>query len=161
LPSTPLTVRFDPTQDVSVLYIGRDALPAVQPEKKTGFAPGAGRSMVAAIALSCGVAGVFLLRGRRAAQLASGLVLAVGLGALGVEAWGNAPPPVTLPPVAPPPFSAASDAHPKVIEGETVIEIVDGGRVELVIGTKPRNAPPGAEPAPAPKSSNAPAKPTN
>jgi hypothetical protein len=151
----PIEVSYDETKDVTFLYMGQDALAsAMNDKKKQSFhAPDATRSIVAALALSLGIAGMFLLRGKRTAQVACGLVLIVGLGALGAEAWGNAPPPIKNTPV---PQPDTSHLRPKGFRGDVVVELMGGEhahRVRLVIGTKPkpeyrRSGPIGPPPTP-------------
>jgi hypothetical protein len=151
----PIEVSYDQTKDITFLYIGNDVLASAARDNKDkqGFhAPGAARSIVAALALSLGVAGIFLLRGKRTAQAACGLVMIVGLGALGAEAWGNAAPPIKTPPPGPP-ATTGRDLRPKTFNGDAVVEIVDGDgsyHVRLVIGTKPKPkyVRPGPPPAP-------------
>jgi len=171
----PIEVSYDLNKDVSFLYIGREALKSAGggEEKQSLRAPGATRSIVAAGALSLGLAGLLLLRGKRRAQIACGLVLAIGLGAIGIEAWANAPAP--NPPGGPNgPFDLGDGGpnfKPKAFHGDAVVEIVDGDRahqIRLVIGTKPKpqrqfrgaplqsppEGPPGGPPSP---NQNAPA----
>jgi len=137
-----LQVTHDPDKDVSFLYLGRDAVRAGEPqaEQKTGWNPSPTRSIVAATALSLGIAGLFFMRGKRGAPIACGLVLAAGLGTLGTEAWGNAPAP-------PPPnrkyeldqvWNLTTAEGKKVFNGDTVVVIGPGRDVRLVIGTKPK-----------------------
>jgi hypothetical protein len=161
---TTLQVTHDPDKDTSFLYIGRQALEMADPKsEKTGWNTSPTRSILAALSLSLGVAGLFFLRGKRGPQIACGLVLAVGLGSIGAEAWGNAAP------VRPDPkydadkvWNLISQSGQKVFNGDTVIVMGQGRDIRLVIGTKPkpqRQFPRFLEPptpiAPAP---NAPAK---
>jgi hypothetical protein len=142
----PIEVSYAPDKDVTFLYLGREALESASDDKKkqTQWTPGTTRSIVAATALSLGVAGIFLLRGKRTAQVACGLVLLAGLGALGAEVWANAPAPIPNPPPptpARPTDVSGPDLRPKTFHGDAVVEIVDGDgahRVRLVIGTKPK-----------------------
>jgi len=148
-----IQVTHDPDKDVSFLYIGRQALETASPkgEKQSRWTPGPTRSMIAAMALSLGIAGLFFMRGKRGAQIACGLVLAAGLGALSAEAWGNAPAP---PPKVPDPkftldpvWNLTTPDGKKVFNGVTVVVLGEGRDVRLVIGTKhrPLNPPRGPE----------------
>jgi hypothetical protein len=139
-----IEVTYDPDKDVSFLYVGRRALGTVQAgEKQSLWEPGRTQSVVAAVSLSLGLASVLLLRGRRGAQIACGLVAAIGIGAIGVEALGNAPapkPPPSANPQPSPTTLAGRRPHFALtkFQGETVVEVVEGEQIRLVIGTKPK-----------------------
>jgi len=139
-----IQVTHDPDKDVSFLYIGRQALETASPkaEKQSRWTPGPTRSMIAAMALSLGIAGLFFMRGKRGAQIACGLVLAAGMGVLSAEAWGNAAP---VPPPArdlkfhfDPVWNLTTAEGKKVFNGDAVIVVGEGHSVRLVIGTKPK-----------------------
>lgn len=145
-PSVPLVVKTDETQEVSVLRIGREALKQAGwpvPGRRAEMSPSNLRSIVAAVALSLGIAGLFLLRGRRGAAATAGLLAGAIVAMVAMQAWGNMPPPHRVRPALP-----AGDYR-----GRVVIEIVNepAGEAELIIGmmAKPERAP---EPPPAPKS---------
>jgi hypothetical protein len=133
-----LSVYYTPNKDITFIRIGRNALPGLVPQedKKTGWAPSPTRSIAAATALSLGVAGLFLLRGKRGAQMACGMILAAGLGAFGAEVWGNAPAPDRAPP-APIDVRIETSGTPKPFHGRAVVEVVDGQDIQLLIGTRP------------------------
>jgi hypothetical protein len=162
-----IQVTHDPDKDVSFLYIGRQALETASPkaEKQSQWTPGPTRSIVAAMALSLGIAGLFFLRGKRGAQIACGMVLAAGLGVLSAEAWGNAAP---VPPPAQdlkfkldPVWNLTTREGKKVFNGDAVVVLHDWHDVRLVIGTKPKpkrdwQGPPVNPPVPAPPPNSAP-----
>jgi hypothetical protein len=145
----PVAVHFDTHADWSHLEIGREALDIAPSEKQSRWSPSSTRSIVAAAALSLGIAGVVLLRGRRPAQMACFLVLAAALGAVGNETWAN---------VAPHRYTFPDDAKVetgivwnldvngrKVFLCDAVVEVIDGHDIRLVVGTKPFTPP--VEPA--------------
>lgn len=149
-----LEVKVDPNKDISFLRIPRSALGDagldIRDKKKeeTGaLTPSAERSVVAALAMSLGIAGVFFARKKRGAAIAVALVSATVVGAIGVQAWGDlAPFPRPRPrPEAP---VAAGGTVTLPYDGHVVIQIVEEGPVQLTIGTKPlpkykRALPPG------------------
>jgi hypothetical protein len=177
--STSYQIRFDPTKDVTILHLGRDVLEQAEadakkaaPEKRSETSPGTTRSIVAATAMSLGLAGVLLLRGRRRSQIVCGLVLAAGLGAVGSEAWANLAPPPPAPSVpvttqfnlgGNPGWIVARDGN-RVFNGQIVVQLTSGNNVQLNVGTKAlpqrtgRVGPPIPEPQPAPTSSKSEAK---
>lgn len=129
--SDPLVVRVDPTKDVSFLKLPRRALERaglqVPARDARSDGPSRFRSVVAAGALSLGVASVLLLRGRRWRAAAAAALVAVG--AVLASAWATAD-------VVPPPGQAAPLTNLS-LSGEVVIEVVDEGPVEMVLGMKP------------------------
>ncbi|MCE9605656.1 MAG: hypothetical protein K8U03_12250 [Planctomycetia bacterium] len=129
-----LEVKIDKTKDVSFLRISRSALrdagldiPETGTKKTGAWTPSTQRSIVAALAMSLGIAGVFLVRKKRGAAIAVALVAGAVVGTLGVQAW------------------AAPQHDPNTVSpthnhnGTVVIEFTDGdeGGVSLTIGTKP------------------------
>lgn len=144
-----LEVKVDAAKDMSFLRIPRSALNDAgldfrdKKSSKVGTtSPSTTRSIVAALALSLGVAGVFFTRRKRGAMIAVALVSTTIVGAMGMQAWGNAAP-------LPIPRNDAEAAGIKNFRGNVVIQIVEDGDVELTIGTKPlpvykRALPPGA-----------------
>lgn len=148
-----LKVKVDANKDISVLRIPRSALNNAGLEirekknaKPSAWSPSKTRSVVAALALSLGIGGVFLVRKKRAAAVAVALVGATIVGTLGVQAWANAPRYVV---------EREEATLPANFNGNVVIDIIEGeGDVQLTIGTKPlpkqqRVLPPGTN-APAP-----------
>jgi hypothetical protein len=156
----PLEVRVAPTKDISILRISRSALAEagleIRPTKQTGhWTPSTQRSIVAAMALSLGIAGVFLARKKRGAAIAVAMLAAGVAGTMGVHAWGNGPPrqPPPRPEQTPKAFwgtmvplhGDSTAAHqPQAggpvqnFNGKVVIEITDDDEaVRLFIGTKP------------------------
>ena len=137
-----LEVRVNSTKDISILRIPRSALEEAGLEIRDKKSPKVGamppnaspsttRSIVAALALSLGVAGVFFTRKKRGAMIAVALVSTTIVGAMGMQAWGNAAP-------MPIPRNDEEAAGIKNFNGNVVIEIIEEGRrVELSIGTKP------------------------
>ena len=140
-----LKVTVDANKDISVLRIPRSALGDgldfrdKKNAKPNAWSPSKTRSVIAALAMSLGVGGVFLVRKKRTAAVAVALAGATVLGTLGAQAWGNAAP------------MPAEPSIPAGFSGNVVIEIVeDEGDVQLTIGTKPlpkyqRILPPGSE----------------
>jgi hypothetical protein len=128
----PLVVKYDANKDVSVLRISRQVVKpgaAVEPNKNGDWSPSAPRSIIAAIAMSVGIAGAFFVRGRRRLGLAAvALVAGTFMITSAVQTYGNAAP---MPPHKPVPL-------PAEFQGHVVIEIVDKefSGVELIIGTK-------------------------
>lgn len=142
-----LKVKVDASKDISTLRIPRSALADAGLEirdkkntKPSAWNPTKTRSVVAALAMSLGIGGVFLVRKKRGAAIASALIAATIVGTLGVQAWANAPPPPVFTP-APVPIQAppaGSDVVKGEFRGNVVIEIIeDEGDVQLTIGTKP------------------------
>lgn len=135
-----LKVKVDANKDISILRIPRSALNDAGVEirekknaKPSAWSPSKTRSMVAALAMSLGIGGVFLVRKKKGAAIAAALVASTIVGTLGVQAWANAPPP---PPAAPAP--AGTDMLKGEFRGNVVIEIVEEeGDVQLTVGTKP------------------------
>lgn len=156
-----LQVKVDANKDISILRIPRSALNKAGLEirekknaKPSAWSPSKTRSVVAALAMSVGIGGVFLVRKKRNAAVAVALVGATIVGTLGVQAWANAPAPFNAPP-APVAAPDVGEGIKGSFYGNVVIEIIEGeGDVRLTIGTKPlpkqqRALPPGAN-APAP-----------
>lgn len=151
-----LQVKVDANKDISILRIPRSALNKAGLEirekknaKPSAWSPSKTRSVVAALAMSLGIGGVFLVRKKRAAAVAVALVSATIVGTLGVQAWANAPAPPRDRVVEP-----AVDAGGVIkdsFSGNVVIEIVEEeGDVQLTVGTKPlpkqqRVLPPGSK----------------
>ncbi len=142
-PALTIKVSSDPTKDVSFLKIPRSELKVLQasPDNKQGsWGPASSRSIVAALVASIGLASVFLLRVNRQAKIALLFLVGVITSGAVAEAWWNAPPP---PRTAPGPPAANLEPAIQVIkddfklDGLVVIEFVDSGSLELVIGTKP------------------------
>jgi hypothetical protein len=155
-----LNVKIDASKDIYTLRIPRSALSDAGLEirdkknaKPSAWNPTKTRSVVAALAMSLGIGGVFLVRKKKAAAIASALVAATIIGTLGVQAWANAPPPFNPPP-APNPAPEAGGVINGSFSGNVVIEIIDDeGDVQLTIGTKPL---PRQQRALPPRSTNAP-----
>lgn len=129
----PLVVKKDADKDMSFLRISRqlaEQLSAPGANKKADWSPSEPRSIIAALALSAGIAGAFFVRGRkRTAMLAAVLVSGTFIVTSAVQSHGNAAPirPAPVPPL------------PIDFQGGVVIEISDRKDffgVELIVGTK-------------------------
>jgi hypothetical protein len=139
-----LQVKIDASKDISTLRIPRSALNDAgldirekKNAKPSDWSPTKMRSVVAALAMSLGIGGVFLVRKKKGAAIASALVAATIVGTLGVQAWANVPAPLNPPP-APIPAPEVAGVINGNFSGNVVIEIIeDEGDVQLTIGTKP------------------------
>jgi len=145
-----LKVKVDAHKDISTLRIPRSALGDAgldirekKNAKPSAWSPSKTRSLVAAMAMSLGIGGVFFVRRNRKAAITVALVAATIVGTLGVQAWANAPFPASR--------EAPGQPLPASFSGHVVIEIIeDDGDVQLTIGTKPlpkqqRFVPPSSE----------------
>lgn len=115
-----LEVDIDPTNDVSILRISEADLLKAGYERKAvpnwfgASSPSRQRSIIAALALSLGLAGVFLTRRRRTAAIATALASATIVGVLSLQAWANMSPPRRIvepdptPVLTPMPFKAGA-----------------------------------------------------
>ncbi|MGC3972660.1 MAG: hypothetical protein QM775_36545 [Pirellulales bacterium] len=129
-----LTATAD--KDVSFLRIPKGALPAraqAANNAQGNWSPQNWRTIAAGLCLSAGIAAVFLVRGKNRYGAAAALIALSLFGATTLPAWGNAAPPsVREQPGAA--FQVPADGF----HGVVVVEIVDDGPIELVVGTKPK-----------------------
>jgi hypothetical protein len=133
--AVPLVVRNDPNARQSVLTIPKKLLPSDNAalDEPPATAPGAARSAIAAIALSCGIAGLFLIRRNRKTRTALVVLICVGcLATAGTLLADLAPPggggPHGRPPIRP---------QPAQTTGKVLIRLTDDGdAVTLILAGK-------------------------
>jgi hypothetical protein len=130
--AVPLVIRTDPNARQAILKIPKKLLPADAAafDEPQPAGPGAARSVIAGIALSCGIAGLFLIRRDRKTRTAVVIFVCIGALAMAGQLMADlAPPgggkPHGRPPVRPQPVAQSS--------GKVIIKVTDDGDAVTLI----------------------------
>jgi hypothetical protein len=139
--AVPLQVFIDPQAAHSTIVIPKKLLPQLKSAFNDAAPPtfGAARSVIAAVALSCGIAGLFLARRNRAVRAIVVAAICVSAIAAAAQIFANVGPPPELfhrhAAVAPPPKHPTNNAlWANEDSCKIVIEVCDdGGAVNLYL----------------------------